>query len=105
MAQPVSNNQSVPCRRWLIAFLLAFGVLVNFSDRIHRSVSREELNASFGISLVAFGYLSSAYNWTYALMQMPSGVLLDRLGVRRVGQISIFLSSMACGCGALHFCT
>jgi MFS transporter, ACS family, D-galactonate transporter len=91
-------------QRWLIAFLLAFGVLVNFINRINRSVSREALNASFGISLVAFGYLSSAYNWTYALMQMPSGVLLDRFGVRRVGQISIFLWSMACFCGALHFC-
>jgi len=101
LAEPASSNHGVPCRRWRIAFLLAFGVLVNFIDRINLSVSREALNASFGMSLVAFGYLSSAYNWTYALMQMPSGVLLDRFGVRRVGQISTFLWSMACFCGAL----
>ncbi|HTU41244.1 MAG TPA: MFS transporter [Candidatus Aquilonibacter sp.] len=88
-------------KRWPIALLLAFGVLVNFLDRINLSVSREALNASFGISLVAFGYLSSAYSWTYALMQMPAGVLLDRFGIRRVGRVSIVLWSVACFAAAL----
>jgi ACS family D-galactonate transporter-like MFS transporter len=82
-------------RRWRIAFLLAFGVLVNFFDRINLSVSREALHESFGLSLIAFGYLSSAFSWTYALMQMPAGVLLDRWGVRKVGRISAFLWSVA----------
>jgi MFS transporter, ACS family, D-galactonate transporter len=91
----------VSCRRWRIAFLLGFGVLVNFFDRINLSVSRDALNASFGVSLVAFGYLSSAYSWTYALMQMPAGILLDRLGVRLVGRISTFLWSAACFAAAL----
>ena len=95
MPQIVSHTDSVPRRRWRIAFLLAFGVLVNFFDRINLSVSREALNASFGMSLVLFGYLSSAYSWTYALMQMPAGILLDRLGVRRVGRISTFLWSVS----------
>src|SRR5208282_922538 len=91
----------VPRRRWRIAFLLALGVLVSFFDRINLSVSREALNISFGMSLVAFGYLSSAYSWTYALMQMPAGVLLDRLGVRRVGRISAFLWSVSSFSAAL----
>jgi ACS family D-galactonate transporter-like MFS transporter len=85
----------VPRRRWRIAFLLAFGVLVNFFDRINLSVSRAALHDSFGLSLVAFGYLSSAFSWTYALMQMPAGVLLDRWGVRRVGRVSALLWSVS----------
>jgi ACS family D-galactonate transporter-like MFS transporter len=88
-----TNHSEVPRRRWHIAFLLALGVLVNFFDRINLSVSRDALHDSFGLSLVAFGYLSSAFSWTYALMQMPAGVLLDRWGVRRVGRISAFLWS------------
>jgi sugar phosphate permease len=91
----ILSNSPVPRRRWRIAFLLAFGVLVNFFDRINLSVSRDALHVSFGLSLVAFGYLSSAFSWTYALMQMPAGVLLDRWGVRRVGRISAFLWSVA----------
>jgi ACS family D-galactonate transporter-like MFS transporter len=91
----------MPRRRWRIAFLLAFGVLVNFFDRINLSVSRDALQDSFGLSLVAFGYLSSAFSWTYAVMQMPAGVLLDWLGVRRVGRISALLWSVASFAAAL----
>lgn len=91
----------MPRRRWRIAFLLALGVLVNFFDRINLSVSRDALHASFGLSLVAFGYLSSAFSWTYALMQMPAGQLLDRWGVRRVGRISAFLWSASSFAAAL----
>src|SRR5271168_5216418 len=99
--QSISANPSVPRRRWRIAFLLAFGVLVNFFDRINLSVSRDALHDSFGLSLVAFGYLSSAFSWTYALMQMPCGVLLDRWGVRRVGRISVLLWSVSSFAAAL----
>lgn len=101
MQQAVSPNSRVPHRRWRIAFLLALGVLVNFFDRINLSVSRDALHVSFGLSLVAFGYLSSAFSWTYAAMQMPAGVLLDRLGVRRVGRISALLWSVASLAAAL----
>jgi MFS transporter, ACS family, D-galactonate transporter len=101
LAQTIASNSSVPRRRWRIAFLLALGVLVNFFDRINLSVSRDALHVSFGLSLVAFGYLSSAFSWTYAAMQMPAGVLLDRWGVRRVGRISALLWSVSSFAAAL----
>ena len=86
---------SVPKRRWGMALLLGFGVLVNYFDRVNLSVSRDALEASFGISAVTFGYLLSAYNWSYASLQLPSGMLLDRFGVRRVGIISTAIWSVA----------
>jgi MFS family permease len=75
--------------------LLGFGVLVNYFDRVNLSVSRDALQDAFGISAVMFGYLSSAYNWTYAILQLPSGLLLDRFGVRRVGIVSTAIWSIA----------
>src|SRR5712664_4683416 len=89
------DSARVPRRRWTIALLLGVGVLVNYFDRVNLSVSRDALQASFGISAVMFGYLSSAYNWTYALLKLPSGLLLDRFGVRRVGLISTLIWSVA----------
>lgn len=90
-----AKKQRVPRRRWGIACLLGFGVLVNYFDRVNLSVSRDALQATFGISAVTFGYLSSAYSWTCAALQLPSGLLLDRFGVRRIGRISTFLWSAA----------
>jgi MFS family permease len=85
----------LPHRRWRIAWLLGLGVLVNYFDRVNLSVSHSSLYAAFGISNITFGYLSGAYNWTYALCQLPVGVLLDKLGVRRIGRISTFIWSIA----------
>src|SRR5271157_1874819 len=93
--QTAFETQHVPRRRWVIACLLGFGVLVNYFDRVNLSVSKDALTAAFGISAVTFGYLSSAYNWTYAALQLPSGLLLDKFGVRRVGRISTILWAVA----------
>jgi ACS family D-galactonate transporter-like MFS transporter len=81
--------------RWRIAILLGVGVLVNYFDRVNLSVSYQALNREFGLSPIAFGYLLSAYSWTYALCQIPSGALLDRFGLRLVGRASTLLWSLA----------
>jgi MFS family permease len=81
--------------------LLGFGILVNYFDRVNLSVSRDALHDAFGISTVMFGYLLSAYNWPYMLLQLPSGLLLDRFGVRRVGIVSTIVWSAASFCAAI----
>ena len=85
----------MPRRRWGIALLLGFGVLVNYFDRVNLSVSQAALTETFGISAVTFGYLSSFYNWSYAALQLPCGLLLDRFGVRLVGRVSTVIWSLA----------
>ena len=95
------TNKRIPRRRWRIAWLLGLGVLVNYFDRVNLSVSHEALRHDFGISDVTFGYLLGAYNWTYALCQLPIGVLLDSLGVALVGRISILIWSAASFAGSL----
>jgi ACS family D-galactonate transporter-like MFS transporter len=90
-----SPARNVPRRRWGIALLLGFGVLVNYFDRVNLSVSQDALHNAFGISTVMFGYLLSAYSWTYAALQLPSGLILDRFGVKLVGRIGTFLWSVA----------
>ena len=89
------DTQTVPRRRWGIALLLGFGVLVNYFDRVNVSVSQEALHNAFGISTVTFGYLLSAYSWSYAACQLPSGLILDRFGVKLVGRVGALLWSAA----------
>jgi ACS family D-galactonate transporter-like MFS transporter len=82
-------------RRWGVAWLLGVGVLINYFDRINLSVASDALHKEFGITALQFGYLSSAFNWTYTALQLPIGVLLDRFGVKRLGRIGAFLWSVA----------
>ena len=88
-------------KRWSIAVLLGFGVLVNYFDRVNLSVAHDALAARFGISDVTFGYLLGSYSWTYAAMQLPCGSLLDRFGVRRVMLAAIVLWALASGLAAI----
>ncbi|HET7102645.1 MAG TPA: MFS transporter [Terracidiphilus sp.] len=82
-------------QRWKIALLLGAGVLVNYFDRVNLTVSHDALTRQFAISDITFGFLLSAYNWTYASLQLPSGWLLDRFGVRLIGCIGSFLWGVA----------
>ncbi len=93
--QAAEQRTVLPRRRWRIAWLVGIGVLINYFDRVNLSVSHGSLIAAFGISNVVFGYLSAAYNWTYAVCQMPMGVILDKWGVRRVQRAGTFLWSVA----------
>lgn len=91
----MKTNESYDRRRWGIALLLGVGVLVNYFDRVNLTVSHDAFIKEFHIDDAVFGILLGAYSWTYALFQLPSGVLIDRLGVRRIGLISTLLWSVA----------
>lgn len=82
-------------KRWSIAILLGIGVLVNYFDRVNLSVAQDALHREFGLTTQGFGVLSSAFNWSYALLQLPMGALLDRFGVRTLGCIGAFLWGLA----------
>jgi MFS transporter, ACS family, D-galactonate transporter len=82
---------TIPRLRWRIGGLLGVGVLINFLDRISLSVAAPQLQQSFGLTAEQIGLLLSAFFWSYAVLQIPAGLLLDRFGVTRVGRWGAFL--------------
>ncbi|HEX8757045.1 MAG TPA: MFS transporter [Steroidobacteraceae bacterium] len=84
-----------PRLRWRIAGLIGAGVLINYFDRISISVAGPQLERSFHLTPVDLGVLFSAFFWTYAFLQIPVGLIVDRLGVTRVGRWSAFLWTAA----------
>ena len=90
----IAPAERVTNLRWGIALLLGIGILVNYFDRVNLTVSGGALRHEFGIDDIGFGYLLSAFGWTYAIAQIPVGILLDRYGVTVVGRISTFFWSV-----------
>ncbi len=88
-------TQRVPGRRWTIGVLLGMGVLVNYIDRINLSVAAPQLQREFNLSPEDLGLLFSAFFWSYSLLQVPGGMVLDRFGVTRVGRWGAFLWAVA----------
>jgi len=59
-------------------------VLLNFIDRSALSISLPSISEEFHISAQVKGWLLASFFWTYLLMQLPGGWLLDRFGPRRI---------------------
>ncbi len=96
-----SLSTRIPRRRWMIGGLLGAGVLINYIDRINLSVAAPQLKAEFHLTTADMGLLFSAFFWSYALLQIPAGLILDRFGVTRIGRWGAFLWALASGAVAL----
>ncbi|MBW8327934.1 MAG: MFS transporter [Thiobacillus sp.] len=70
---------------WLTWGLLASLYFVGYFQRVAPAVMVDELMRDFSIAATMLGNLSAIYFYTYAAMQIPSGLLADAVGPRRVG--------------------
>jgi MFS family permease len=90
-----ATKQRIPGRRWMIGILLGSGVLINYIDRINLSVAAPQLQHDFQLSPGELGLLFSAFFWSYAVLQVPGGMVLDRFGVKPVGRCGALLWTAA----------
>ena len=72
---------------------------VGFFHRVAPAVITRELAAEFDLTAAALGNLSALYFYSYVAMQVPTGVLVDRYGPRRI----LALAAVGAAAGALLF--
>ena len=88
-------------QRWWVVGLLFLAILINYVDRGNLSIAAVPLMKDFSLSPPEMGTLLSSFFWTYAALQIPAGVLLDRYGLRWVYGASFLLWSLATAAMAL----
>src|SRR6185312_9814766 len=100
LATSDSRTTGRPTHARLLALaLITVGTLINYLDRTVISVAAPYLQKDLALDPVYMGLAFSAFSWTYAVAQIPGGILLDRIGVR----LTYFLSVTAWSiCTALH---
>lgn len=74
----------------------AFFYLAAFYLRNSPAVMTTELMRDFSISAVQLGNLSAFYFYAYVLMQIPTGVLVDSWGARRLLITGSLLAAIGC---------
>ena len=70
------------CIRWKIFFVLFLLVVVNMVDRATISIALPMISKELSLSATMQGLVLSSFFWTYALMQVPSGLIADKFGAR-----------------------
>jgi MFS transporter, ACS family, D-galactonate transporter len=89
MSTPIETLETVPVEaktavRWKIFFVLLGLVAINYIDRASLSVAMPLIAKDFDLSPAMQGLILSSFFWTYALMQVPGGMLADRFKPRIV---------------------
>jgi MFS family permease len=82
-------------RRWAVLALVFFGIVISYVDRGNLSIAAPSMMHDFAITPAAMGVLLSAFFWTYGAFQIPSGFLVDRLGIRRAYAAGFLIWSIA----------
>ena len=77
-----------------LAMLVVAGA-VNYIDRATLAVANPLIRQDLGLSIADMGYLLSAFLWSYAFAQLPTGAMVDRLGPRILLTLGLSLWSLA----------
>ena len=81
--------------RWLVFIALAVAYFFVYFHRTTGGAISTTLMDYFGVGTASVALLASAYLYAYTLMQIPSGILTDRMGPRKAA--TIFVALIAVG--------
>jgi len=81
-------------RWWILGWLLGGGI-INYLDRANLALAAPEMIKELGLTAAGIGLMGSLFSWTYAMLQLPAGWLIDRFGSKRIYSIAVALWSLA----------
>src|ERR1035438_2742958 len=83
-APMASSTGEAPPVRWAVIGVLSLGMIIAYVSRSALAVplALPEFIRSFHLSITDRGVLNSAFFWTYAVLQIPAGWVVDRYGVK-----------------------
>jgi len=80
--------------RWAIFAVMALAYFFVYFHRTTGGAISDNLQDYFGVGTASIALLASAYLYAYTLMQIPSGILTDKMGPRRAATIFVFLIAL-----------
>src|SRR5574343_1360161 len=86
-------------RRWLALGIVALAYVLSFFQRFAPAGIAQDLAASFQTSAASLGVLAATYFYVYTVMQIPTGILADTLGPRRI----LLIGALIGGSGSFLF--
>ncbi|RFU48441.1 MFS transporter [Paraburkholderia sp. DHOC27] len=101
MNEPIHSATSAAARparfnyRWHVLVWLLVGGIINYMDRASLSIAAPGMIHELGLTRTQIGLLGSVFAWTYAVMQLPAGWVIDRFGAKRAYALGMIWWSVA----------
>ncbi|KAB3531631.1 MFS transporter [Alkaliphilus pronyensis] len=88
-------SKNNPMRRWSIWFTLVLAFVTVFFHRLAIGVVADDLSIDLGLTGKSLANLTSMTFYAYALMQIPVGIMVDSVGVRKFCALGTLLTGVA----------
>ena len=96
------KNPSTLTQKMLFVFLpFSAGYFLSYVYRSTNAILAPYLNQDLGINAEQLGLITSVYFLTFALFQLPLGILLDKFGARKVQTVLFVIASLGASLFAL----
>jgi ACS family tartrate transporter-like MFS transporter len=96
--EPAIGRTALAKASWRLLPLLGFGYGVAYMDRVNISFAALRMNADLHFSATVYGLGGGLFFLAYALMEVPSNLILARVGARRwISRIMITWGALAVG--------
>ncbi|MGB9493769.1 MAG: MFS transporter [Azonexus sp.] len=86
-------------QRWLALGVVSAAYVLSFFQRFAPAGIAQDLAAAFSTSAASLGVLAATYFYVYTVMQIPTGILSDTLGPRKI----LALGGVIGGLGSFMF--
>jgi MFS family permease len=97
----MKDNYPPACLAWLVWGLGAAFYFTGFYQRIAPAVMTDLLMADFQIGAASLGNFSAFYFYSYVAMQVPTGIMADSWGPRKLLTSGALIASVGTFCFAL----
>ena len=85
--------------KWSIWWILTFAFILVLFFRLSTAVITDNLSKELGFTQLQISNIASLTLYSYAIMQIPSGILIDKYGARKVSSIGMIIA----GLGSIFF--
>lgn len=89
--------------KYYVLFLLCLVAMIAYVQRISFAMCEEQIRGDVYLDVIQFGQILTVWQLGYALMQLPSGWLADRIGSRL--SLGLFVAAWSMLLGAATLCT
>ncbi len=89
--------------KWWMTGVLFLATVLTYLDRQTLSICEKMVRDEFHLNDEQYGELLAAFRWAYALMQVPAGLMADRLPLRTTFGLAVGLWSLAGAAAAAAF--
>ena len=71
-------------KRYVVLIVMSIFSIITYLDRTSISITGNKITSELGLSITQFGWVLAAFSFAYGIFEIPTGILGDKLGPKKI---------------------